>query len=83
MGLALVGLPQAWLFQIGFAVISPVIDLALLISTIATAIRVHDHGWAQTQSDVLRMAVYWVAQKDEAPMSGLTLICLVTKSSLI
>jgi cellulose synthase/poly-beta-1,6-N-acetylglucosamine synthase-like glycosyltransferase len=61
LGLALLGLPQAWLFQIGFALISPVIDLALLISVIGTAMRVHDHGWAQTQSDVLRMAVYWVA----------------------
>lgn len=69
LGLALVGLPQAWLFQIGFAVISPVIDLALLISTIATAIRVHDHGWAQTQSDVLRMAIYWLA------FAGIDMLC--------
>jgi len=60
-GLAMVGIPQAWLFQIGFAVISPIIDLALLISILSTALRVHQHGWAQTQSDVLRMAVYWVA----------------------
>ena len=60
-GLALVGLPQAWLFQIGFAVISPIIDLALVISIIDTVVRVAQHGWAQTQSDVLRMAVYWLA----------------------
>jgi cellulose synthase/poly-beta-1,6-N-acetylglucosamine synthase-like glycosyltransferase len=60
-GLALVGLPQAWLFQIGFAVISPIIDLALVISIIDTVVRVVQHGWAQTQSDVLRMAVYWLA----------------------
>jgi len=60
-GLALVGLPQAWLFQIGFAVISPIIDLALVISIIDAAVRVAQHGWAQTQSDVLRMAVYWLA----------------------
>jgi cellulose synthase/poly-beta-1,6-N-acetylglucosamine synthase-like glycosyltransferase/peptidoglycan/xylan/chitin deacetylase (PgdA/CDA1 family)/spore germination protein YaaH len=60
-GLAMVGIPQAWLFQIGFAVISPIIDLALLISILSTALRVHQHGWAQTQSDVLRMAVYWLA----------------------
>ncbi|MFM7029334.1 MAG: glycosyltransferase [Chakrabartia sp.] len=61
LGLAIVGLPQAWLFQILFAVISPVIDLALFTSIFATAIRIHDHGWAQTQSDVLRMAWYWIA----------------------
>ncbi|HEX8446494.1 MAG TPA: glycosyltransferase [Sphingomonas sp.] len=60
-GLAFVGLPQAWLFQIAFAVVSPIIDLALLISIVGTALRVHQHGWAQTQSDVLRMAVYWLA----------------------
>jgi cellulose synthase/poly-beta-1,6-N-acetylglucosamine synthase-like glycosyltransferase/peptidoglycan/xylan/chitin deacetylase (PgdA/CDA1 family)/spore germination protein YaaH len=60
-GLALVGIPQAWVFQIAFAVISPIIDLALGISIVATFIRVHQHGWAQTQSDVLRMAIYWIA----------------------
>ncbi|HKY80948.1 MAG TPA: glycosyltransferase, partial [Sphingobium sp.] len=36
-GLAWVGLPQAWLFQIGFAIVSPVIDLALLVSIADTA----------------------------------------------
>jgi hypothetical protein len=47
-------------FQIGFALISPIIDLALAISLINTIIRVEQHGWAQTQSDVLRMGVYWL-----------------------
>ena len=60
-GLALVGMPQAWLFQIGFAMISPIIDLALLISIGGTILRVEQHGWAQTQSDVLMMAGYWLA----------------------
>lgn len=59
-GLALVGLPQAWLFQILFATISPIIDLALVMSVVGTAVRVQQHGWAQTQSDVLTMAVYWI-----------------------
>ena len=61
LGLALIGLPQAWLFQIAFALISPVIDLALVISIAETALRVTQHGWAQTQSDVLRMGLYWLA----------------------
>ena len=61
LGLALVGLPQAWLFQIVFAVISPIIDFALVVSVIETAIRVQQHGWAQTQSDVLMMGAYWLA----------------------
>lgn len=60
-GLALVGLPQAWLFQIAFAAISPLIDLALLVSIAGTALRVVQHGWAQTSGDVARMGVYWVA----------------------
>jgi peptidoglycan-N-acetylglucosamine deacetylase len=61
VGLAFIGIPQAWIFQIGFALISPIIDLALLVSFVSTAMHVHQHGWAQTQSDVLRMAVYWIA----------------------
>lgn len=60
-GLALVGIPQAWLFQIIFAVISPLIDLALIGSIGGTVIRVLQHGWAQTQTDVLRMGTYWLA----------------------
>jgi cellulose synthase/poly-beta-1,6-N-acetylglucosamine synthase-like glycosyltransferase len=60
-GLALVGMPQAWLFQIIFAVISPAIDLALLVSISGTALRIYQHGWAQTQTDVLRMGIYWLA----------------------
>ncbi len=60
-GLARVGLPQAWLFQILFAAISPLIDLALVLSVIGTAVRVGQHGWAQTQTDVFQMAAYWTA----------------------
>ena len=60
-GLAWFGMPQAWLFQIVFAAISPMIDLALLISILGTVLRVQQHGWDQTQSDVLRLGVYWAA----------------------
>ena len=59
-GLALIGLPQAWLFQIAFAALSPLIDLALLLSIAGTALRVHEHGWAQTSGDVGTMALYWI-----------------------
>ncbi|OQW46505.1 MAG: polysaccharide deacetylase [Proteobacteria bacterium SG_bin6] len=59
-GLAWIGMPQAWLFQIFFAAVSPLIDLALVSSVIDTAIRVGQHGWAQTQSDVLTMAGFWL-----------------------
>ena len=60
-GLALVGLPQAWVFQILFAAISPLIDLALVLSIIGTAVRIEQHGWLQTRGDVGTMAVYWLA----------------------
>jgi len=59
-GLAWFGMPQAWLFQIIFAALSPIIDLALLLSVIGTGVRIHQHGWAQTQSDVLRMGAFWL-----------------------
>src|ERR1700712_1684232 len=68
-GLAYVGMPQAWLFQIVFAVISPAIDLALVVSIVGTTIRVQQHGWAQTQTDVLRMFFYWLA------FSSIDVIC--------
>ena len=60
-GLALVGLPQAWLFQIIFAAISPLIDLALLVSIAGTVLRITQHGWAQTAGDVGTMGLYWLA----------------------
>jgi cellulose synthase/poly-beta-1,6-N-acetylglucosamine synthase-like glycosyltransferase len=60
-GLGRIGLPQAWLFQIGFAAISPLIDLTLILSIVGTALRVQAHGWAQTRGDVSLMAVYWIA----------------------
>ncbi|MGE7205541.1 glycosyltransferase [Sphingomonas sp. NPDC019816] len=59
-GLARIGLPQAWLFQILFAAISPLIDLSLILSVIGTAVRVSQHGWAQTSTDVWQMAGYWL-----------------------
>jgi cellulose synthase/poly-beta-1,6-N-acetylglucosamine synthase-like glycosyltransferase/peptidoglycan/xylan/chitin deacetylase (PgdA/CDA1 family)/spore germination protein YaaH len=60
-GLALIGVPQAWIFQIGFSVISPLIDFALVVNIIGTIVRVYQHGWAETDSDLSRMLVYWIA----------------------
>ena len=59
-GLAWVGLPQAFLFQIVMASISPVIDLALVISFVSTWQRVQNHGWAQTESDIGKMLGFWL-----------------------
>jgi cellulose synthase/poly-beta-1,6-N-acetylglucosamine synthase-like glycosyltransferase len=60
-GLAWIGLPQAWVFQIIFAAISPLIDLALVSAIFATGVRIAQHGWEQTRGDVGTMAIYWVA----------------------
>ncbi len=68
-GLALVGLPQAWLFQIAFAAISPLIDAALVAAIVSTAIKVWQHGWAQTQTDVAAMAIYWLV------FTGIDVLC--------
>ncbi len=59
-GLGWIGLPQAILFQIIFAAISPIIDLALIVSFVMTWIAVEAHGWAQTQHDVEKMLLYWL-----------------------
>ncbi|MFD1786126.1 glycosyltransferase [Sphingomonas floccifaciens] len=60
-GLGFVGLPQAWVFQILFAAISPLIDLALVISIGATLLGIAQHGWAQTAGDAGTMGLYWLA----------------------
>ncbi len=59
-GLARIGLPQAILFQIVLAAISPIIDLALVFSIVETWMRVQAHGWAQTETDLGRMLTYWL-----------------------
>ncbi|WP_419807559.1 glycosyltransferase [Sphingomonas sp.] len=59
-GLGWIGLPQAILFQVLLAAISPIIDLALLISMVGTWLRVEEHGWAQTQTDLGRMLTFWL-----------------------
>jgi cellulose synthase/poly-beta-1,6-N-acetylglucosamine synthase-like glycosyltransferase/peptidoglycan/xylan/chitin deacetylase (PgdA/CDA1 family)/spore germination protein YaaH len=59
-GLAVIGLPQAILFQILLAAISPVIDLALILSIVNTWISVEAHGWEQTQTNIDKMLTYWL-----------------------
>ena len=58
-GLGWIGLPQAIVFQILLAAISPIIDLALLVSFIVTYLDVQAHGWAQTSHDVYTMLTFW------------------------
>jgi cellulose synthase/poly-beta-1,6-N-acetylglucosamine synthase-like glycosyltransferase len=58
-GLGWIGLPQAIVFQILLAAISPIIDLALLVSFVVTYLDVQAHGWAQTSHDVYTMLTFW------------------------
>lgn len=75
-GLARIGLPQAVLFQIVFAAISPIIDLALVLSMIATWMRVEAHGWAQTETDLGRMLAYWLVFTAIDLLSGVVALAL-------
>jgi len=59
-GLAFVGLPQVMLFQLVFAVISPIIDLALVVNIIATITSIHEHGLSAVKGDPVRMGEYWL-----------------------
>ena len=53
-------MPQAIVFQIVLAAISPIIDLALIVSFVTTWLSIEAHGWAQTQTDVDKMLTYWL-----------------------
>ncbi len=59
-GLGWIGLPQAIVFQILLAAVSPIIDLALIVSFLLTYVSVVAHGWAQTSHDVETMLLYWL-----------------------
>ncbi|MBV1689391.1 glycosyltransferase [Novosphingobium sp. G106] len=60
-GLARFGMPQAWLFQIGFSLISPIIDLALVASLVDTGLRLLNHGFGAMRGDVLTILGFWSA----------------------
>lgn len=59
-GLAFIGLPQTVLFQLLFAAISPIIDLALLVSVVSTVLSIHEHGYSFVQGDLQRVAFFWL-----------------------
>ncbi len=59
-GLALVGLPQTILFQLLFALVSPIIDLALVVSIFSTGFSIRAHGYSAIKGDLGRMAFFWL-----------------------
>jgi cellulose synthase/poly-beta-1,6-N-acetylglucosamine synthase-like glycosyltransferase/peptidoglycan/xylan/chitin deacetylase (PgdA/CDA1 family) len=59
-GLAFLGLPQTILFQLLFALVSPIIDLALLLNVFWTVSSIHEHGYTAVKGDLHRVALFWI-----------------------
>jgi cellulose synthase/poly-beta-1,6-N-acetylglucosamine synthase-like glycosyltransferase len=59
-GLAFVGLPQTILFQLLFAIVSPIIDLALVVNIFWTVSSIHEHGYTAMKGDLYRVALFWI-----------------------
>ncbi|HEX8839483.1 MAG TPA: glycosyltransferase [Sphingomicrobium sp.] len=59
-GLALVGLPQTIVFQLLFALVSPIIDLALVLNIFWTVTSIQEHGYTAMKGDLQHVALFWV-----------------------
>ena len=59
-GLAFVGLPQTILFQLLFAMVSPIIDLALVVNIFSTITSIHEHGYTAVKGDLHHVALFWM-----------------------
>jgi cellulose synthase/poly-beta-1,6-N-acetylglucosamine synthase-like glycosyltransferase len=59
-GLAFVGLPQTIVFQLFFALISPIIDLALVLNIVSTVTSIHEHGYSAVKGDLQFVATFWL-----------------------
>jgi cellulose synthase/poly-beta-1,6-N-acetylglucosamine synthase-like glycosyltransferase/peptidoglycan/xylan/chitin deacetylase (PgdA/CDA1 family)/spore germination protein YaaH len=59
-GLAFIGLPQAILFQLLFALISPIIDLALIANIFWTVSSIQEHGYTAMKGDLRLIALFWI-----------------------
>jgi cellulose synthase/poly-beta-1,6-N-acetylglucosamine synthase-like glycosyltransferase/peptidoglycan/xylan/chitin deacetylase (PgdA/CDA1 family) len=59
-GLARFGMPQAWLFQIAFSLVSPIIDLALVASIVETGLRLANHGFPMMQGNLATILGFWL-----------------------
>jgi cellulose synthase/poly-beta-1,6-N-acetylglucosamine synthase-like glycosyltransferase len=59
-GLAFLGLPQAIVFQLLFALVSPIIDLALIINIASTILSIEEHGYTAMSGDLHRVALFWI-----------------------
>ena len=59
-GLAFVGLPQTIIFQLLFAMVSPIIDLALVLNIFWTVTSIREHGYTAMKGDLQHVALFWL-----------------------
>ncbi|MFL6726866.1 MAG: glycosyltransferase [Sphingomicrobium sp.] len=59
-GLAFIGLPQTIIFQLLFALISPIIDLALVLNIFWTVTSIREHGYTAVKGDLQHVALFWI-----------------------
>lgn len=59
-GLAFAGLPQTITFQLLFALISPIIDLALILNIFWTVTSIQEHGYTAVKGDLQHVALFWI-----------------------
>ena len=59
-GLAFIGLPQTIIFQLLFALISPIIDLALVLNIFWTVSSIREHGYTAMKGDLHHVALFWI-----------------------
>lgn len=59
--LGMIALPQVWLFQILFSVVSPLVDLVLVWQLIATGLDYLQHRGQFNDTNLLRMLIFYAA----------------------
>jgi cellulose synthase/poly-beta-1,6-N-acetylglucosamine synthase-like glycosyltransferase len=59
--LGMIALPQVWLFQIVFSVVSPLIDLVLVWQIVSTFLDYLQHGNQFDNTNLIRMLVFYAA----------------------
>jgi cellulose synthase/poly-beta-1,6-N-acetylglucosamine synthase-like glycosyltransferase len=59
-GLAFIGLPQTIIFQLIFALISPIIDLSLVLNIFWTISSIQQHGYTAMKGDLRHVALFWI-----------------------
>ena len=59
--LGTIALPQVWLFQIAFSVVSPLVDLVLVWQIVSTALDYFQHRGQFNDQNLIRMLIFYAA----------------------